>query len=206
MLGTPSSDVECARSDRRGRCDAAFDLERAPDVQVRCVGTRRRIAAVAASTGRKPSLDTLESATLACYNALIGAVDRTDVLKVPVIDLACPVKVRLFRRRIAVVEKQVAADRFDERLHRVAVVAEDFDAPVRDEGIAGGQSVVVAADRWRATGRQHAGVQREHDRRQRLRVQRTGISVFLTTVRSAKLECTRSTPGSPVRCWLCTRS
>ena len=32
-----------------------------------CVGTSAGIAAIAASTGRKPSLDTLESATLACY-------------------------------------------------------------------------------------------------------------------------------------------
>ena len=35
---------------------------------------------------------------------------------------------------------------------------------------------------------------------------RTGSSALLRTVRSAKLDCTRATPGSRVRCWLCRRS
>ena len=34
----------------------------------------------------------------------------------------------------------------------------------------------------------------------------TGSSVLLRTVRSAKLDCTRATPGRRVRCWLCSRS
>jgi amidase len=44
-----------------------------------CVGTSAGIAAIAASTGRKPSLDTLESATLACYE---------DALKMTALDVA----------------------------------------------------------------------------------------------------------------------
>ncbi|HTL00222.1 MAG TPA: amidase family protein [Pseudomonadales bacterium] len=44
-----------------------------------CVGTAAGIAMVASSTGRKPSLDTLESATLACYE---------DGLKMTALDVA----------------------------------------------------------------------------------------------------------------------
>ena len=33
-----------------------------------------------------------------------------------------------------------------------------------------------------------------------------GISVFFSTVRSAKPECTRATPGRRVRCWVWMRS
>ena len=40
----------------------------------------------------------------------------------------------------------------------------------------------------------------------RRHVYRIGTSVRLTTVRSAKLECTRSTPGKAVRYWLWMRS
>ncbi len=84
---------ECAESMQRTRAlltdlghdvtDAslAFDFESfTKNVHVIwCVGTAAGIAAVASSTGRKPSLDTLESATLACYE---------DALKMTAFDVA----------------------------------------------------------------------------------------------------------------------
>ncbi len=199
-----------------------------------CVGTAPESQRSPQSTGRKPSLDTLESATLACYEDGLEDVrvrrrERARLFQRGVADQSgvtsrastCCCR-RLLGNRRRGTAWSIRTRRASTAITWTRQTFEWF--PFTPLFNATGQPAISLPLHWSKDGLPMGSqfVGRFGDEATLLQLaaqieqaapwagrhaaadsvadfvsdQRTGISVFLITVRSAKLECTRSTPGS----------